>query len=166
MWATPTPSLKAEGRLVEGGARYLRHVTDHQQAQRLLAESNEYVHQLGLRTHEVLAATGAVSYVKTIYVGYEINGEMIAALYPRADHVEVALALPEDAESRLLIDASHLTWRTLPVAAIVTTTDDLAEFSILAKAAAERVRTARHNVMRDNDFFVRSKRERRLGNDQ
>ncbi len=141
-------------------------MTDHQQAHRLLAESNEYVHHLGIQVHEVLAATGAVSYVKTIYVGYEIGGEMIAALYPRADHLEIALALPEDAESRLLVDASHLTWRTLPVAAIVTAKDDLPEFTNLANAAAARVRTATHDVMRDNDFFVRSKRERRSGNDQ
>lgn len=122
--------------------------------------------RLGLQAHEVLAATGAVSYVKTIYVGYEINGEMIAALYPRADHLEIALALPEDAESRLLVDASHLTWRTLPVAAIVATADDVSALSGLAAAAAERVRTANHDVLRDNEFFARSRRERRLGRAQ
>jgi hypothetical protein len=110
----------------------------------------------------MLAATDAVSYVKTIYVGYEIDGEMIAALYPRADHLEIALALPEDAESGLLIDASHLTWRTLPVAAIVTKVDDLSDLSDLVFAAADRVRTASHDVMRDNDFFIRTKRERQL----
>ncbi|CAB4365032.1 MAG: hypothetical protein F2681_14940 [Actinobacteria bacterium] len=101
--------------------------------------------------------------MKTIYIGYDINGEMAAALYPRADHLEVALALPEEAESPLLVDASHLTWRTLPVAAIVRGSDELLEFGELAGSAVQRVRTARHDVMRDNEFFVRTKRERREG---
>ena len=49
----------------------------------------------------------------------EVGGEMVAALYSHADHVELALALPESEEHRLLVDATHLTWRTMPVAAIV-----------------------------------------------
>jgi hypothetical protein len=96
-----------------------------------------------------------------IYIGYDIDGEMVAALYGHIDHVEIALALPEDAEGDLLIDASHLTWRTLPVAALVRNMDDLAPFKQLALDAVGRVRTASHTVNRDNDFFTKSKRERR-----
>ena len=130
-------------------------------AQAYLSEMGKRVRPLAAALHEVLLRLGCVSYVKTIYIGYDIDGEMVAALYGHSDHVEIALALPEDAEGDLLIDASHLTWRTLPVAAIVRTKDELQQFSSLAEAAVERVRSSSHAVNRDNDFFARSRRERR-----
>lgn len=130
-------------------------------AQSYLSEMGKRVRPLAAALHEVLLRLGCVSYVKTIYIGYDIDGEMVAALYGHSDHVEIALALAEDAEGDLLIDASHLTWRTLPVAAIVRTKDDLDQFSSLAGAAVERVRTSSHTVLRDNDFFMKSRRERR-----
>lgn len=130
-------------------------------AQAYLAEMGKRVRPLATDLHEALLSLGCVSYVKTIYIGYDIDGEMVAALYGHSDHVEIALALPEDAEGELLIDASHLTWRTIPVAAIVRTKDELDQFISLAGAAVERVRTASHTVLRDNDFFARSRRERR-----
>jgi hypothetical protein len=111
--------------------------------------------------HDALLSLGCVSYVKTIYIGYDIDGNMVAALYGRSDHLEIALALPEDAEGELLIDASHLTWRTLPVAAIVSSVAELPLFTKLASDAVDRVRTASHTVHRDNDFFAKSRRERR-----
>lgn len=86
---------------------------------------------------------------------------MVAALYANDDHVEVALALSDDAEGSLLIDAGHLTWRTLPVAAELRSEADLELFAELAHLASERVRTHQHDVMRDNEFFVRSRRGRR-----
>jgi hypothetical protein len=86
---------------------------------------------------------------------------MVAAMYGRADYVEVALALPEDLESDLLVDATHLTWRTLPVAALVRRTDDLAVFESLATDACDRVRSRAHDVRRDTEFFAKSARERR-----
>lgn len=86
---------------------------------------------------------------------------MVAALYGHSDHAEIALALPEDAEGELLIDASHLTWRTLPVAAIVSSAAELPLFTKLAADAVDRVQNASHSVHRDNDFFIKSRRERR-----
>lgn len=130
-------------------------------AQAYLAEMGKRVRPLATDLHEALLSLGCVSYVKTIYIGYDIDGEMVAALYGHSDHVEIALALPEDVEGELLIDASHLTWRTLPVAAIVRTKDELDQFISLAGDAVERVRTASHTVLRDNDFFMKSRRERR-----
>jgi len=88
---------------------------------------------------------------------------MVAALYGHADHVEVALALPEDADGDLLVDASHLTWRTLPVAAILNSETDVEQFSKLVSEAVARVSAQTHDVRRDNDFFIRSRRERRPG---
>ena len=130
-------------------------------AQAYLAEMGKRVRPLATDLHDALLSLGCVSYVKTIYIGYDIDGEMVAALYGRSDHIEIALALPEDAEGDLLIDASHLTWRTLPVAAIVRTKEELDQFISLADAAVERVRTSSHTVHRDNDFFMKSRRERR-----
>ena len=136
-------------------------MTENSEAQAYLNELNKKVRPLASDLHDVLIKLGCVSYVKTIYIGYDIAGEMVAALYGRSDHVEIALALPEDADGDLLIDASHLTWRTLPVAAVVRNTTDVQPFTELASAAVERVRTASHTVNRDNDFFIKSRRERR-----
>ena len=136
-------------------------MTENSEAQAYLNELNKKVRPLASGLHDVLIKLGCVSYVKTIYIGYDIAGEMVAALYGRSDHVEIALALPEDALDDLLIDASHLTWRTLPVAAVVRNTTDVQPFTELASAAVERVRTATHTVNRDNDFFAKSRRERR-----
>lgn len=133
------------------------------------ADANDYVSALSApirsltaAAHEVFVSQGCTSYVKTIYIGYDFGGEMVAALYAHAEHIEVALALPEDAEGELLIDASHLTWRTLPVAAILNSDDDISEFTELVSEAAARVKAQTHDVKRDNDFFIKSRRERRL----
>jgi hypothetical protein len=97
--------------------------------------------------------------VKTIYIGYDLDGVMVAALYPHTNRVETALALAEDHESSLLIDATHLTWKTLPVAAVVKTEEDLAEAQALVHEACERIRSGVHSVERPNDFFRKSRRE-------
>jgi hypothetical protein len=86
---------------------------------------------------------------------------MVAALYSRADHVEVALALAEDHPSSQLIDASHLTWKTLPVAAVGHNLAEVKKFEPLIEEACARVRAGQHDVNRDNEFFMKSRRERR-----
>ena len=133
----------------------------HSEAATYLAGLNETTRSLAVVAHEAFASEGCSSYVKTIYIGYDIDGEMVAALYGHADHVEVALALPEDAAGDLLVDASHLTWRTLPVAAIIRSGDDIVDATSLIAFACRRVRDREHAVERDNDFFIRSRRERR-----
>lgn len=133
----------------------------HSDAENYLAEVSSEVRQVARGVHQVMVGLGCASYVKTIYIGYDLGGEMVAALYGHADHVEVALALAEDEEGSLLVDASHLTWRTLPVAAFLRSEDDIEDFAPLAESACERVREHSHDVNRDNDFFVRSRAERR-----
>lgn len=125
-----------------------------------LEQVSAQVRAVATAAHQTLVDEGCTSYVKTIYIGYEIGREMVAALYAYEDHVAVALALPEDQEGALLIDASHLTWRTLPVAADLKSEDDLEAFVQLAKLACDRVRTQQHHVMRDNEFFARFRQER------
>jgi hypothetical protein len=105
---------------------------------------------------------GCTSYVKTIYIGYDVEGEMVGALYGHGDHIEVALALPEDAEGSILIDASHLTWRTLPVAAVARSTEDVGQLNKLIAQACQRVRTQQHDVLRDPEFFMKAKRDRSI----
>jgi hypothetical protein len=133
----------------------------HHEAETYLRMLNPLVQKLAAAAHSLFVAEGCSSYVKTIYVGYDFEGEMVAALYGHADYVEIALALSEDAEGRLLVDASHLTWRTLPVAAIVRAETDIAELAELVAMACRRVREREHAVVRDNDFFIRSRRLRR-----
>lgn len=122
---------------------------------------NKKTARLGEAVDELFGREGCSSYVKTIYVGYDIGGEMVAAMYGRGDHLEVALALAEDHPSEVLIDASHLTWKTLPVAALVHDLSEVDAVGVLVAEACERVRTGQHNVNRDNDFFIKAKRERR-----
>lgn len=85
---------------------------------------------------------------------------MVAALYGHPSHLEIALALPEDYDSNLLVDASHLTWRTLPVAAVVRDKADLLSLAPLVEEAARRVARQEHDVMRDNDFFMKARAAR------
>jgi hypothetical protein len=96
---------------------------------------------------------GCEAYVKTIYVGYEIGGAMVAALYPHPDHLEIALALDEGFEHSLLEAADHLSWRTLPVSALITEPRNFSEVAPLLHLAVERVVSGSHAVSRDNEFF-------------
>ena len=125
----------------------------------LLGSLNPTLKPLGVKFHKQLLSQGCVSYVKTIYIGYDLEGIMVAALYPHSDRVELALALPEDHESTLLIDATHLTWKTLPVAAVVKTKGDATETLKLIDEACQRIKDGVHDVERPNDYFMTARRE-------
>lgn len=131
------------------------------EAQDFIRATNRRVAPLLTAVHDILLANGCHPYVKTIYIGYDIGGEMAAAAYAHPDHIEVALALDADHEHMLLHDASHLTWRTLPVAAHIRSKADLKGFGLLASEACARVQAGTHNVHRDNDYFMKTRRERR-----
>ena len=137
--------------------------SDDSDARMYIAELNKTSAALCLRVHEMFLEAGCNSYVKTIYIGYDIAGVMVAALYGHADHVELALALAEDHPSSQLIDASHLTWKTLPVAAIGHEAAEVAQMQPLIEEACARVRAGQHDVNRDNEFFLKAKRERKGG---
>ena len=133
---------------------------NHEEAEAYIACMNQRIGKIATSAHLELIRRGCSSYVKTIYIGYDFNGEMVAALYGHSNYVEVAIALPETHESSILIDASHLTWRTLPVAAIVKSKDDLKNFAVLVKSACDGVLSGNHKVLRDNKYFATAKRER------
>jgi hypothetical protein len=135
-------------------------VADHSAAEAYLADLRKS-RAIAVAAHEVFVELGCSSYVKTIYIGYDIGGEMAAALYGHADHVEVALAVPDDCAHPLLVDAGHLTWRTLPLAAELRKKSELKSFKALAALACDRVRSSQHDVRRDNDYFIEAKRRRR-----
>ena len=135
--------------------------TNDVEAQQYIAELNKTSAALCTQVPERFLAAGCNSYVKTIYIGYDIDGEMVAALYSHSDHIEVALALAEDHPSGQLIDASHLTWKTLPVAAIGHNATEVKKMKPLITEACARVRAGKHDVNRDNEFFIKSRRERR-----
>jgi hypothetical protein len=46
------------------------------------------IRDVAFATHDALIANGCHAYFKTIYIGYDLGGEMVAALYKRANHVE------------------------------------------------------------------------------
>lgn len=121
---------------------------------------NSRVRKVALSLHEALTELGCNSYVKTIYIGYDINGEMTAAAYAHADHVEVALAVADDHPDSRFEDATHLTWRTLPLCLKLSTITDVKNAKPLLKDACERVTSQQHDVHRDNDYFVERKRGR------
>jgi predicted transport protein len=104
--------------------------------------------------------TAAEHDVKTIYISYMVDGQMAAAVYPRSQEIEVALALPEDHPSPALRDATHLTWRTMPVSVVVTDVKEARDAQPLIRESIERVRSGSHDVDRDNDYWVSRKRER------
>ena len=66
-----------------------------------------------------LTDLGLTRDVKTIYVSYTSKAEqLVAAVHPNPldNSIEVALSIPLDHEDPRLYDATHLKWRTLPVA--------------------------------------------------
>jgi hypothetical protein len=136
-------------------------INNHNEAVAYIDTLGKKVAPIASEAHNALVGQGCSSYVKTIYIGYDLDGVMVAALYGHAEYVEVALALEESYDSKILIDATHLTWRTLPVAAVLKTKEDLRQFSQLAKVACGNIKTGGHFVNRDNDFFAAAKRERR-----
>ena len=47
---------------------------------------------------------GSIWYVKTIYVGSEVGGQMVASAYPHPNRLEVALPLPVEHPAVALIE--------------------------------------------------------------
>jgi hypothetical protein len=111
------------------------------------------------RIQAIMESHACTSYVKTIYVGFDLEDKMVAAAYPHAEHVELALALEEDHEDPRLLDASHLTWRTLPLSLELRSTKEVDDHQELLVHACQRVRTGGHDVNRDNEFFNTARRD-------
>lgn len=128
--------------------------------EQLLAESASSVRRLmrGVLRYFVEEA-GCDAYVKTIYVGFELDRVMVAAAYPHAAALEIALALP-DVVGEGLVDAAHLTWRTMPVAVEMSTMAELERARPHFELAVQRVRTGLHDVELPQERFMG--RERRI----
>lgn len=125
------------------------------EAQALVADSPETIRaSLHAVYRTFVDDAGCTPYVKTIYVGFEIRGVMVAAAYPHSTLVEVALALPEDASGERLVDATHLTWPTMPVAVEVSSPEDAADLRAYFDEAALRVRSQVHDVVLPTERFI------------
>jgi hypothetical protein len=96
----------------------------------------------------LLDDSGCSVYVKTIYVGFTFGEEMVCAIYPRQDYLEVAMALPEDVEGSEFKDATHLTWPTMPVAVEIRSAADTDMVLGHLATAVSRVATGLHDVRR------------------
>ena len=126
----------------------------------LLATPDKRLRPSAKLFHKTVLANGCTPYVKTIYIGYEWQGEMVAALYPHVESLEIALAIGEDTPGPMLEDATHLTWRTMPLAARVKEADQIEYVIDLFYQALEGVKSGDHGVHRDNEHFIKSRRER------
>lgn len=127
----------------------------------LISNFSPKIQQIVGEIHSCAVGLGCLSYIKTIYIGYEINGEMVAALYPYHKHVDLALAIPEDTADPILVDASHLTWRSLPLMATMRNKRDVEKAKKYLKLAVNQILSGSHKVNRDNEFFIRTKHERK-----
>jgi hypothetical protein len=130
-------------------------MTKESTVEAFLEATSGQVNSMARAAHEIFVMFDCSTYVKTIYIGYDIGGVMVGALYPREDHIEVALALSENDPNPLLIDASHLTWRTLPVAALLTNLNQIPQLELLISSAVDRLKHHQHEVYRDNAYFAR-----------
>lgn len=92
--------------------------------------------------------------VETIYVGFSVDNGVVASVHPQDGFLEVALALPEDTDSALLHDASHLKWRTLPVSVDIPDKAVLKETEPLLQEAVRRVNAGEHDVRLANRRFA------------
>ncbi|MEC8118348.1 MAG: hypothetical protein VX132_00555 [Actinomycetota bacterium] len=93
-------------------------------------------------------------------MGVDIGEKMVAAAYPHRRSVEIALALSENHPNSALKDASHLTWRTLPVSLEVSDITEIDQHANLFIEACNRVQRGELNEPRDNEFFRKKQRER------
>lgn len=103
---------------------------------------------------DTLSSLGAEAYVKTIYLGFEVNGAVMAAAYPSAQGVDVALALPEGHPSACLADATHLTWRSMPVMIELRKKETYVSAEPLLKEAFERVASGLHDTQLPTEQFM------------
>ena len=71
----------------------------------------------------------------------------------------IALALSEENEDRRLLDATHLTWRSMPVLVSLRSSSEFDEAKGLLREAVERVKAGAHHVaLSDETFRNRSRR--------
>lgn len=129
-------------------------------AEKLIESTEAQVSDLFRRAYDFLVAGGCSPDVKTIYVSFTLGSAMVAAAYPKHETVEIALALPDDAESPLLNDASHLTWPTLPVSVVIARDSIYEDIEALLSEALMRIGNGTQNVRRPSEFFEARKRER------
>lgn len=125
----------------------------------LLADQSDAVRSLFSDVYSALVhGSGCRPDVKTIYVSFTLGDSLVASAHPRADVVELALALPEAHGSTLLEDASHLTWRTLPLLVCIEADSPREDVMDLVYEAVNRVESGEHDVDRPPEFFQAARR--------
>ena len=95
--------------------------------------------------------------VKTINLTFTRGEDLVASAHIGSNYLELALALPEDHPSPLLEDASHLTWRTLPVMVDITKKTNPKQVLHLTKEAAERIVNGEHDINRSIEYFAKKR---------
>jgi hypothetical protein len=114
------------------------------------------------RVDDFLTECGLSPDVKTIYVSYtDEDRNLVAAVHPdpTSRTIEIALSIPGDNESDLTYDATHLKWRTLPLAIRLGPDDQVTdEVQALLEAA---ISNAPSSVPRPSEDFEKISRRGR-----
>ncbi len=102
--------------------------------------------------------------VKTIYVSYtDTDRNLVAAVHPdpTTSTIEIALSLPPDTKAELTYDATHLKWRTLPLAVRLGPDDELtSEIMSLIQTAIEYAPSSVPRPSEDFEHISRRGRHR------
>ncbi len=61
-------------------------INDHYEADAYIATLGKKVAKIASEAHSALVGQGCSSYVKTIYIGYDLDGVMVAALYAHTEY--------------------------------------------------------------------------------
>lgn len=109
----------------------------------------------------LVEASGCRPDVKTIYISFTKDDCLVASAHPGPDGIELALALPENHPSPLLADASHLTWRTLPLLVSISESTNREDVMDLVYEAMSRIESGEHDVDRPPEYFRAARRAQR-----
>ena len=112
-----------------------------------------HVQEVIQEVYTLLVGVGCDPDVKTRYISFTRNSCLVGSAHVSGKQIELALALPEDHPSDLIEDASHLTWRTLPVCLRLTASTDRQEVLDLVREALARVVRGEHTINRPAEFF-------------
>lgn len=106
------------------------------------------------KIYRLLVGNGCEPDVKTLYISFTKDASLVASAHIGGKQIELALALSEDHPSGLLEDASHLTWRTLPVCICLDANSSHKDALNLVREALDRVMSGEHDIDRPSDFFA------------
>jgi len=108
----------------------------------------ELFRELGIPTQKAMerlfdylvSQEACVSEVRSSYISFSIDGEMVAVAQRGDEGIDIAMALPFDGSDARVFDALDLKWRTLPTGIVIVGQRDVGIAKKYLKTACSRVR--------------------------